>query len=86
MSRTAFEWSPLEDKFFFKADRNSYILEEKIARMAGYKHTTDIYDEHKYRTQILKKLVEGGVEDYYEVTEFIWNFYRKKTGLLSGET
>ncbi len=81
MSRTAFEWSPMEDVYFFRADRNSYILEEKIARMAGYKHTTDIYDEHKYRTSMLKRLVEGGIEDYYEVTEFIWNFYRKKTGM-----
>jgi flagellar protein FlaI len=81
MSRTAFEWNPMEDVYFFRADRNSYILEEKIARMAGYKHTTDIYDEHKYRTSMLKRLVEGGIEDYYEVTEFIWNFYRKKTGM-----
>lgn len=81
MSRTAFEWSPLDDIYFFRADRNSYILEEKIARMAGYKHTTDIYDEHKYRTRMLKRLVEEEVEDYYDVTEFIWNFYRKKTGM-----
>ena len=86
MSRTAFEWSPVEDIFLFRADKNSYILEEKIARMAGYKNTTDIYDEHKYRTRILERLVEGDVEDYYEITEFIWNFYRKKTGILSLET
>jgi len=86
MSRTAFEWSPVEDIFFFRGDRNSYILEEKIARMAGYKNTTDIYDEHKYRTQILKKLVAEDLEDYYAVTEFIWNFYRRKTGILSVKT
>ncbi len=86
MSRTAFEWSPVEDIYFFRADRNSYILEEKIARMAGYKHTADIYDEHRHRTRILKRLVEGDVEDYYEVTRFVWDFYRKKTEILSVET
>lgn len=80
MSRTAFEWSPVDDIFFFRADRNSYILEDKIAKMAGYKHPTDIYDEHRYRTQLMNRLVERGMEDYYEVTEFVWDFYRKKKG------
>jgi len=80
MSRTAFEWSPVDDIFFFRADRNSFILEEKIAKMAGYKHPTDIYDEHRYRTQLMVRLVERGVEDYYEVTKFVWDFYRKKKG------
>jgi flagellar protein FlaI len=78
MSRTAFEWNPVDDMFFFRADRNSYILEEKIARMAGYKHTTDIYDEHKYRARVIKRLAETGVDNYYDVVRFIWDFYRKK--------
>jgi flagellar protein FlaI len=86
MSRTAFEWNPVEDIFYFRADRNSHILEERIARMAGYQNTTDIYDEYKYRSQLLKQLVADNVEDYYKVTEFVWNFYRKKTGILSVET
>jgi flagellar protein FlaI len=86
MSRTAFEWNPVEDIFYFRADRNSHILEERIARMAGYQNTTDIYDEYKNRSQLLKQLVADEVEDYYKVTEFIWNFYRRKTGILSVET
>jgi flagellar protein FlaI len=86
MSRTVFEWSPVEDRFFFRGDRNSYILEEKIAKLAGYKHTADIYDEHRYRTKIVEKLVEGGVEDYYEVTHFIWDFYRRKKGVKKSNT
>ena len=78
MSRTAFEWNPVEDKFFFRAENNSFILEEKIAKMAGYKDPSDIYDEHRHRTKIINNLVEKGVEDYYDMTQFIWNFYRKK--------
>jgi hypothetical protein len=54
--------------------------------MAGYQNTTDIYDEYKNRSQLLKQLVADEVEDYYKVTEFIWNFYRRKTGILSVET
>lgn len=81
MSRTAFEWSPAEDVFFFRGDRNSFILEEKIARMAGYKFTSDIYDEHRERTKIIKRLVDEGMEDYYDVTQYVWEFYRKKKGI-----
>jgi flagellar protein FlaI len=79
MSRTAFEWNPVEDKFFFRAENNSYILEEKIAKTAGYKDPSDIYDEHRYRTKIVENLVEKGIEDYYDMTQFIWDFYRKKS-------
>jgi len=78
MSRTAFEWNPVEDKFFFTAENNSYILEEKIAKMAAYKDPTDIYDEHRYRTQIIESMVKKGIEDYYDVTQFIWDFYRRR--------
>jgi flagellar protein FlaI len=79
MSRTAFEWNPVEDKFFFRAENNSYILEEKIAKTAGYKDPSDIYDEHRYRTKIIDNLVKKGIEDYYDMTQFVWDFYRKKS-------
>jgi len=36
MSRKAFEWKPETDEFLFKAYNNSYILEQKIAKNAGY--------------------------------------------------
>ena len=78
MSRTAFEWNPVEDTYFFKAENNSFILEEKIAKMAGYRDPTDIYEEHKYRSNIIRSMVERGIEDYYDVTQFIWEFYRRK--------
>jgi flagellar protein FlaI len=86
MSRTAFEWNPVEDMFYFRADRNSYILEEKIARMAGYRNTTDIYDEHKYRSQLLKRWLTNGVEDYYDVVRAIWDFYRNKKEVVKVST
>ena len=77
MARTAFEWDPIEDAHHFKANRNSYILEEKIARIAGYTDTAEIYDEYELRKHILDRMVEEDIMDYYEVVQCIWGFYKE---------
>jgi len=77
MARTAFQWDPIEDRHLFKANRNSYILEEKIAKNAGYTDTAEIYHEYDRRKQILDRMVEEEIMDYYEVVQFIWTFYRE---------
>ncbi len=76
MARTAFEWDPVEDKQIFKANKNSYILEQKIAKNMGYVDTSEIYDEYERRRHILERMVEEEIFDYYEVVQFIWTFYR----------
>ena len=77
MARNAFEWDPIEDMQRFRANRNSYILEEKIAKTAGYLETSEIYIEYENRKHILDRMVEENIMDYYEVVQFIWNFYRE---------
>ncbi|MCX6662316.1 MAG: ATPase, T2SS/T4P/T4SS family [Euryarchaeota archaeon] len=77
MSRTAFTWKSDEDVHDFKANRNSFILEEKIAKNAGYSDTAKIYDEHERRKHILDRMVEEDIMDYYEVVQCIWGFYRE---------
>ncbi len=77
MARNAFEWDPVEDVHRFRANRNSYILEEKIAKNAGYADPTEIYIEYEKRKSILDKMVEENIMDYYEVTQFIWSYYRE---------
>jgi len=77
MSRNAFEWDPVEDLHRFKANRNSFVLEEKIAKNAGYADTSEIYVEYNKRKMILDKMVEENIMDYYEVTQFIWSYYRE---------
>jgi len=77
MSRTAFEWNPVDDIHVFKASGNSYILEDKIASNAGYVDTSEIYDEYERRKHILERMVEENIMDYYEVVQFIWTFYRE---------
>jgi flagellar protein FlaI len=77
MARKAFEWNALEDRHVFTANRNSYILEEKIAKNAGYEDVAGIYDEYEKRKNILDRMVEEKIFDYYEVVQCIWGFYRE---------
>jgi len=77
MSRTAFEWDAMKDDHRFVANRNSYILEERIAKTAGYQDLSEIYLVYDERKHILDRMVEEDVMDYYEVVQFIWTYYRE---------
>ncbi len=77
MSRKAFEWNPVDDTHIFKANRNSYILEQRCAKHAGYADLSQIYDEFDRRKHIIERMVEEEIFDYYEVVQFIWTFYRE---------
>lgn len=77
MSRKAFEWDAASDSHLFKSNRNSYILEQKIAPLAGFQNAMDIYEEFDRRKHILERMVEEKIFDYYEVVQFIWTFYRE---------
>jgi len=63
MSRTAFQWNPVDDVHVFTANRNSYTLEQKIAKNAGYTDTSEIYDEYERRKHILERMVEENIMD-----------------------
>ena len=76
MSRKAFEWNPVDDTHSFKANRNSYILEDRCAKNAGFTDASKIYDEFDRRKQIMQRMVEEKIFDYYEVVQFIWTYYR----------
>ena len=76
MSRKAFEWNPVDDTHSFKANRNSYILEERCAKNAGLTDVSKIYEEFDKRKQIMQRMVEEKIFDYYEVVQFIWTYYR----------
>ncbi len=82
MSRKAFEWDAMKDEHRFLANRNSYILEERIAKTAGYKDLGEIYQVYDERKHILDRMVEEDIMDYFEVVQFIWSYYREgKKGL-----
>lgn len=76
MSRISFEWKPDEDVHVFKAYKNSFTLEEKIAKNAGYSDPMMIYEEFDRRKHVLDRMVEADIMDYYEVVQCIWGFYK----------
>jgi archaeal flagellar protein FlaI len=66
----AFLWNQALDKFEFHGDKNSYILEEKIAPKKGIppEKKRNIYNELNRRARILERLhKEKGVTDFYEL-------------------
>jgi flagellar protein FlaI len=75
MSRKAFEWNAVDDNHTFKANRNSFILEQRIAKIAGLENPVDIYEIYDLRKHILERMVEEKIFDYYEFVQFIWTFY-----------
>lgn len=77
ITRGVFEWDPQEDKHNFTGLNNSYVLEDKIAKVAGYEDPREIYNELDLRTRILEEMIARGIFGYYEVLDIIWNFYEK---------
>jgi flagellar protein FlaI len=69
---TAFRWRPDDDTFEFPAYMNSFLLEEKVARMRGYTehNKRKIYDDLNKRARILEKLGAqkiGGFKELFNI-------------------
>jgi len=64
----AFRWNPADDTYLFRAEGNSYLLEEKIARSRGFTEgeTPVIYEELHERADFLKRMTEERIYDYRE--------------------
>jgi len=62
-----FYWNPAKDEFVFRG--NSYVLEEKIALLRGIDpfNLTKLYGELELRSEILKRLTELEVFNYWDV-------------------
>ncbi|NJE04843.1 hypothetical protein E3E36_01485 [Thermococcus sp. M36] len=76
-TRNVFEWDSVTDRHIFRGMNNSYILERKIAEVAGYEDPKEIYNELFLRARIIKRMVELGITDYYAVHREIKAFYEK---------
>ena len=76
-TRNVFEWDSVNDRHIFRGMNNSYILERKIAEVAGYEDPKEIYNELFLRARIIQKMVELGITDYYDVHREIKAFYER---------
>jgi flagellar protein FlaI len=64
-----FRWDPIKDVFEFVGDKNSYLLENRIAVKKGIpaNNRRIIYDELERRAKVLRKLHEAGVTNFYDL-------------------
>lgn len=74
-----FAWNPLDDTFDFKGYMNSYLLEEKIAPRRGITRDKikNIYALLKQRGEVLKRIQEQEITDFYKVHGVITKAYRE---------
>ena len=69
-----FRWDPVKDVFDFVGDKNSYILEQKIAPMKGLppNKAHQIYNILEKRAKVLERLhKQKGVTGYYELLQVL---------------
>ncbi len=64
-----FNWNPVNDTFHFRGMNNSYLLEYKIAPKRGLPHERrrEIYKVLRHRAEILRRIHEKKMDDFYEV-------------------
>lgn len=74
-TRRIFEWDSVNDTHVFRGLNNSYVLEDKIARTAGYEDPREIYDELFMRARIIEGIIREGLTDYSDVVKTIKAFY-----------
>ena len=76
VTREVFSWDPVEDEIVFQGMNNSYVLEEQIATLLGYADTRDIYDDLRFRAELIERMIQEGILGYHEVNEAIDSFHR----------
>jgi len=75
-----FRWDPIQDRFLFPGEMNSYLLERKIAVMRGIppNQMKSIYADLKRRARILERIhKEKGVRNFYEVLRVLSEAQRR---------
>lgn len=74
ITREVFNWEPSRDMHRFRGMFNSFILEQKIAKMLGYDDTRDIYKDLDLRKRILEQMVENKIFNYFDVWETLCRY------------
>jgi len=74
-----FRWNPVTDKHEFVGYQNSYLLEQIIAPRRGYTAATrrKIYDELEARSNVLRKLHEKGLTNFYDFFNVLSKAHRE---------
>jgi flagellar protein FlaI len=65
MTRTMFEWNPIDDTFNFKGLYNSYVLEQLAGPRLAILDKRKVYSEMDTRTKIIAEMVKREIVDFY---------------------
>ncbi|WP_396612951.1 type II/IV secretion system ATPase subunit [Haloferax sp. S1W] len=76
VTRETFYWDPVNDNIVFQGMNNSFIMEQKVATLLGYDDTRKIYDDIKFRAELIRRAIQENVLGYHEVNELIEDFQR----------
>ncbi|KAB1188714.1 MULTISPECIES: type II/IV secretion system ATPase subunit [Haloferax] len=79
VTREVFYWDPVNDEIVFQGMNNSFIMEQKVATLLGYDDTRKIYDDIKFRAELIRRAIQENVLGYHEVNELIEDYYRDGT-------
>jgi len=82
VSRRVFVWDRFTDNFYFSGYHNSYILEKKVAPKLGI-DANEIYNELERRAEIISKMRQGKIFNYYEVWRYVKLFYQKGVSAMN---
>ncbi|MHC1624848.1 MAG: type II/IV secretion system ATPase subunit [Methermicoccaceae archaeon] len=74
VTRAVFVWDPATDSHEFRGLNNSYLLEDKIARILGYDDPREIYNDLFLRAKILQTMVDNNITAYHEVNKILFDF------------
>jgi flagellar protein FlaI len=77
-----FRWNSSTDSFDFPGYMNTALLEQTVASKRGIppRERRKIYDQVEYRAEILRKLSERGLTNFYELHNILSQ--ANKQGLL----
>lgn len=75
-----FSWDPIEDRFIFNADNNSYLLEYVIAPQKGIPRSNikAIYQDVEKRAKILERIHTSGTVDFYDLFTMITKIEKER--------
>ncbi|MEM3399382.1 MAG: type II/IV secretion system ATPase subunit [Candidatus Micrarchaeia archaeon] len=77
ITKQMFEWDGSRDEHRFLGLHNSYILEEKIAPMAGYAEKRMVYIELEKRKRVLDAMYAKKIFDYDSVLKMFVRYYEE---------
>ena len=72
-----FQWDPVSDAHEFRGLNNSFVLEDKIAKILGYDDPRQIYNDLFLRAKILRMMIDNDIVEYSKVNQVFFDFALK---------